>query len=112
MTVIHRHLRYPSDWSNQRAQEKGIDVALAIDFVSMAVDGAYDVVVIMSTDTDLPPPLEFTRDRYPGVRYVAVAAWSSPHRYLRLSVPGSNVWCHWLHQADYDAVADLTDYNR
>ena len=112
VTVVYRYLRYPWDWPKQKAQEKGIDVALAIDFVSMAVDGAYDVGVIMSTDTDLLPPLEFTRDRYSGVRHVAVASWSSPYRHIRLSIPGSNVWCHWLDQDDYDAVADPTNYNR
>ncbi len=33
VNVITRTLRYPPDWPNARAQEKGIDVALAIDFV-------------------------------------------------------------------------------
>ena len=55
VNVIHRQLRYPPDWPAQRAQEKGIDTALAIDFVAMAVDGHYDVGVIMSTETDLLP---------------------------------------------------------
>ena len=109
---MHRQLRYPPDWPDERAQEKGIDVALAIDFVSMAVDGVYDIGVIMSTDTDLLPALEFALDRYGDVRHVAVAAWSGSHMPRRLSIPGSNVWCHWLHQADYDAVADPTNYNR
>ena len=77
--VVHRQLRYPPDWPDERAQEKGIDVALAIDFVSMAVDGAYDIGVIMSTDSDLLPALEFTLDRYADVRHVAVAAWSGSH---------------------------------
>ena len=112
VTVVHRELRYPPGWPAHRAQEKGIDTALAIDFVTMAVDGVYDIGVIMSTDTDLLPALEFTRCRYSGVRHVAVAAWRSPHSNRRLSIPGSNIWCHWLHRADYDAVADMTDYNR
>ena len=112
VTVIHRQIRYPSGWPGERAQEKGIDVALAIDFVSMAVDGAYDIGVIMSTDTDLLPALEFTHIRYPGIRHAAVAAWRGPHRSRRLSIPGSNLWCHWLDQDDYDAVADPTNYNR
>ena len=112
VTVIHRQLRYPSDWPAQKAEEKGIDTALAVDFVAMAVDGAYEIGVIMSTDTDLLPALEFTRNRYVGVRHVAVVAWRSPDSNRRLSISGSNIWCHWLHRADYDAVADLTDYNR
>ena len=111
VTVIHRGLRYPRSWPTQRAQEKGIDTALAIDFVTMAFDGLYDVGVIMSTDTDLLPALEFVRTRFAGQRHVAVAAWRSPHSRRRLSIPGSNIWCHWLNRDDYDSVADLTNYN-
>jgi len=54
--VITRTLRYPLNWPVERAQEKGIDVSLAVDFVVMAVRGEYDVGVIMSTDTDLTSP--------------------------------------------------------
>lgn len=108
-SVIWRSLRYPSRRTGLPPQEKGIDVALCIDFVTMAIDGRYDVGVIMSTDTDLLPALEFTRSRYAGVRHVAVAAWESRRR---LSSPVGNIWCHWLSKADYDSVADTTDYNR
>ena len=55
-----RTLRYPRGWPTshqpgEKPQEKGIDVALAIDFVSMAVAGEFEVGVLMSTDTDLKP---------------------------------------------------------
>lgn len=110
--VIHRRLRYPPNWPTERAQEKGIDTALAIDFVTMAVDGAYDLGVIMSTDTDLLPALEFVRYRFAGQIDVAVVAWSSPQSNRRLYIPGANIWCHWLNRDDYDAVSDPTDYNR
>ncbi len=56
--VIRRPLRYPGRWPEQRAEEKGVDVALGIDFVRLAVRGAHDVGVLMSTDTDLVPALE------------------------------------------------------
>ena len=111
-TVITRPLRYPSNWPAHRAQEKGIDVALSIDFIAMAVDGDYDVGVIMSTDTDMLPALEFTIKRYSGMRQVSVAAWRSQNNTYRLRIPGYNLWCHHLYRADYDAVADFTDYNR
>ena len=75
-------------------------------------DGAYDIGVIMSTDTDLLPALEFIRNRYTGIRHVAVAAWRNHGGNRRLSVPGMNIWCHWLYQTDYEAVSDPTDYNR
>ena len=112
MTVVHRALRYPRDWPTHAAQEKGIDTALAIDFVTMAVDGLYDVGVILSTDTDLVPALEFVRSRFAGERHVAVAAWRNTNSRRRLSIPCANIWCHWLNRDDYDAVADPTNYNR
>ena len=111
--VIWRQLRYPRDWPRLKAEEKGIDVALAIDFVTLAIDEAYDIGVIMSTDTDMVPALEFVRTRYAGVRHAASAAWRSPKGGSRsLSRPGSGVWCHWLKLTDYYAVADLTNYAR
>ena len=35
----------------ERPREKGIDIALAIDFAMMAVRGEYYVGILMSTDT-------------------------------------------------------------
>ncbi|MEI6448485.1 MAG: NYN domain-containing protein [Actinomycetes bacterium] len=52
VAVFTRPLRYPPGWPCVPAEEKGIDVALAVDFVTMASSGAYDVGVLMSTDTD------------------------------------------------------------
>ena len=109
--VISRPLRYPRGWPAERAQEKGVDIALAIDFVTMAIEREYDVGVIMSTDTDLRPALEFTNTR-PEIRQAAVAAWRGPGRRQRLAIPGANLWCYWLDRDDYDAVADLTGYAR
>ena len=77
----------------------------------MAIEREYDVGVIMSTDTDLRPALEFT-SRRSEVRQAAVAAWRGASRRQRLAVPGANLWCHWLDRHDYDAVADLTSYAR
>ena len=106
--VITRRLRYPQTWPQEQSQEKGIDVALAVDFVRLAIDGAYDVGVIMSTDNDLLPALETVRDHGPSGCYVEVAAWGTQGQNNRLSFPG--LWCHWLDQADYNTVADLTRY--
>ena len=108
--VITRGLRYPPAWTRQPPQEKGIDVALAIDFVRLAIAGAYNVGVMMSTDTDLLPALEFVHGHNPGVIHAAVAAWGIPTDSQRLRLPSASVWCHWLDQADYNAVADRTRY--
>ena len=109
--VITHGLRYPPNWPSDPAQEKGIDVALAIDFVRLAITGAYDVGVMMSTDTDLVPALQFVYDYNPGTIHAAVAAWGVPTDSRRLRLPpGNRPWCHWLDQADYNAAADPTKY--
>ena len=64
--VIARTLRYPMDWPDSRAEEKGIDVALAIDYVAGAIDGVFDMGIICSTDTDLRPPLEYVATKSAG----------------------------------------------
>ena len=110
-TVIARPLRYPPDWPSTKAQQKGVDVALAIDFVAYAADGKYDVGVIASTDTDLIPALEFVHRQFAGQCRLEVAAWTGPRIRSRLSIPGSSVWCHWLDGSDYQTVADTTDYS-
>ena len=74
VTVIHRPLRYPWDWGHQetlphpnkrakpqkvtlrpwqRPQEKGIDVALALDVIEFVVTDKCDVAIIVSLDRDL-----------------------------------------------------------
>lgn len=109
-----RTLQYPREWPREKAREKGIDVKLAIDIVSMATRREFDVAILMSRDTDLKPALEFVRDLH-GTPYprCEVAAWSSPSGYSkRLSIPGTQIWCHWLDESDYEAVSDPTNYAR
>lgn len=109
--VFARPLRYPHGWPKSKAQEKGIDVTLAIDFIALAIDGGYDIGVLASADTDLRPALEFVLKRYRGIRQVEVAAWRSQLKSVRLYIPRTKLWCHWLYKADFDQIADLTDYN-
>ena len=106
VTAVRRMLRYPSDYPAGRPQEKGIDVALAIDFLRLAVQGAYDVGIIASHDSDLVPALEAVRDMH--LAHVEVAGWS---RRNRLQFPESRLpWHHDLYEADFEAVRDDTDY--
>lgn len=109
--VIPRTLRYPFGWPQRPAEEKGIDVALAIDFVMGAVDDEYDVGVIFSTDTDLRPALEVVAERFNRSPRAEVAAWKSSAANRRLSVKGRSLWCHFLDANDYVTVSDATDYN-
>lgn len=105
--VSTRPLRY---LPGGKPEQKGIDVALATDFVTLAIDGEYDVGVIASADTDLRPALEFVLTRYQGKRQIEVVAWKGPNKQIRLSIPKVAIPCHWLTKDDYDQVADLTDY--
>ena len=109
--VTTRPLRYPYDYPKRKPEEKGIDVHIAIDFAMMAVRGEYDVGILMSGDTDLRPALE-TVSTLHGVKG-EVAAWGTSSRYgRRLSVPGHNIWCHWITEAAYTTIRDDTDYNK
>ncbi len=110
--VFARPLRYPDDWPNSKAKEKGIDVALAVDVVFNAARNFYDVGIVVSTDTDLCPALEAVCDlnRAWGKPRVELAAWRPCRK--RLTVPGYSLWTHVLEQSDYTAVADPTVYVR
>jgi len=110
--VIRRPLRYPATWPQQRAQEKGVDVALGIDFVRLAVRGTYDVGVLMSTDSDLVPALEGALEIKTASVHIEVAAWAGRGANRRLTVGNNLPWCHRLDRADYEAVRDPRDYNR
>jgi len=105
-------LRYPPTFPAQRPEEKGVDVALAIDFIARALENVYDVGVIFSTDTDLKPALEFVHHRFTGTKTVEVAAWRSETSRPRLSIEGAKIWCHFFWPPDFNALADTTDYNR
>jgi uncharacterized LabA/DUF88 family protein len=116
---ILRTLQYPRGWptshaSGEAPREKGIDVALAIDFVRMAVTGDYDVGILMSTDTDLKPALEtaVALRNSSGLPRVEVAAWSGTDMHnRRLSITQAKLWCHWLDETFYAKVADRTNYS-
>jgi hypothetical protein len=112
-TVVTRPLRYPPGSTGAKGVGKGLDVALAVDFLLMAVDKRYDRAILMSTDTDLKPALEAVAN-LPGSERTPmceVAAWSSEApRSRRLSIPSRRIWCHWLDEDDYRKVKDPTSY--
>jgi hypothetical protein len=107
-----RKLRYPSGRPRrllgERPQEKGIDVALGLDFAMMAVRDEYDVGILMSTDADMKPALEAASKL--SVR-IDVASWGSGRRDDRcLSITGRNLYCHWVRREVYERVTDPTKY--
>jgi hypothetical protein len=112
VTVITRDLRYPHDWPKARPEEKGIDVALAIDAVMMAVRGELDVAIIASTDTDQRPVLEAFHGLPSEPRpVIETATWQTATFQKKLQVPGLHVWSHRLDDVAYRQVRDTRDYN-
>jgi len=47
----------------EKLREKGIDVKIATDLIVGAIDNKYDVAVIISSDTDLVPAIDWIRNR-------------------------------------------------
>lgn len=47
----------------ERSRKKGIDVKLATDLIVGAVDNKYDTAIVVSSDTDLIPAVQWVRDR-------------------------------------------------
>ncbi|GAV38266.1 NYN domain-containing protein [Streptomyces acidiscabies] len=109
-----RPLRYPQGWPRERPQEKGIDVQLTMDFAIMASRNEFDVGIMMSTDTDLKPALEYVYDITGGTNTprAEVAAWSCTGQHSRrLSLTGGRrLYCHWVQEDVYKRVQDTTDY--
>lgn len=108
LVQVHRRpLRYPADWGDpgaERAREKGVDVALAIDMVRHAITGQFDAAILVSRDTDLVPALEAIREL--SGPHVEVATWEGSSR-LRLEGP---LWCHMLSEEDWVNVRDSGFY--
>lgn len=106
VTVIRRPLNYRTEDGVLIASEKGVDVALAVDLVRLAITKAYDAAILVSRDTDLMPALETVRDL--RAAWVEVAGWRNASR-LRYA-DGKGPWCHMLDNDDYLKVADTHNY--
>ncbi|MCX6022780.1 MAG: NYN domain-containing protein [Chloroflexi bacterium] len=104
--VIWRPLRY---LSGERPQEKGIDVQIAIDVISLATDNRYDIGIVASADTDLMPALQFVLNRFGATRKMETVTWSAPGYRRGLFIPRF-IWCHNLDLQDYMIVRDPVNY--
>ena len=104
-------LRCPYDFPASDPEEKGIDVQLAVDLVTHAISGYFDIGIVFSTDTDLQPALEWVARRPDRIPRVELAAWSSSTSNRRIHVDApTNTWCHWFDYSAYQEVSDPTDY--
>lgn len=116
---VFSDLRYPLDWGEatcrERPREKGVDVALAVDLVTLCQDGGYDVAIVMSADYDLTPALSYVARRTAtrGAPVVEVAAWRGDQdgRPLRIRLDNQRLHCIWLTEQQYWGVMDERDYN-
>jgi len=113
LVLVTRPLRYPPNWPDEKAEQKGIDVHLAVDLIRGYVMDEFDIGIVASTDTDLVPALEavIQFDRGKGYPPVEVAAWRTKDFVKRLRVDGYDLWCHELKETDFRRVSDTTDYN-
>lgn len=91
--------------------EKGIDVRLAIDVISLANTGAYDVAVLFSRDQDLSEVADEIRviSKLQG-RFIKIAS-AYPYSPVVKSYRGINK-TDWIQidKQEYDACIDARDY--
>ncbi|WP_084262349.1 NYN domain-containing protein [Actinomadura formosensis] len=99
--VVRRQLNYRG-WPDDPPREKGIDVAIAVDLMHLALRRQYDALVLFSGDTDLLPAIEVIKQL--RLCHVEVACWAG-HKPLRL--PNSQLpYCHFLNRSDWNAVVE------
>jgi uncharacterized LabA/DUF88 family protein len=55
---------------NGKPREKGTDVKIAVDLVVGAIDDFYDSAILVSSDTDLIPAIDYVKYRNKNVEYV------------------------------------------
>ncbi len=108
--AVTRALRYQRTPGSTgfHAEEKGIDVLVALGMVMGAMRDEYDVAVLFSGDSDLLPAIEAVMSL--GKRCEVVAWRGRVARSVRLRPPKARIWCHWLDERAYAAVHDPTDY--
>ncbi|NRQ35212.1 NYN domain-containing protein [Nonomuraea sp. NN258] len=97
--LVRRQLNYRG-WPDSPPQEKGIDVAIAVDLIHLALRKQYDALVLFSSDTDLLPAIETIKGMSLG--HMEVACWSG---FKPLRIAGTRLpYCHFLNQHDWSAV--------
>ena len=73
--LVYREIQKKGRKSKWRAQEKGVDVMLALDISIGARSDLYDVAVVFSADSDLTPALE---DAANFGKRIETATWRGP----------------------------------
>lgn len=116
LTVKTRPLRYePTAWDHTgrvtqwgSAQEKGIDVMLALDLALGAKANEFDVAVVVSGDTDLIPAIEAAQEA--GARVENAVWWPEDDSGRPIRLSSRPIWCHRLYRREFESVRDDTDF--
>jgi hypothetical protein len=103
-----RPLRYPYNYPNEPAVEKGVDVQLAVSAIEATLRKRCNVAIIFSHDTDLLPVPE-TIARLAGVGHVETASWVSPWFQGRLR-PKPEVYHHQISEKVFEMVETPVNY--
>ena len=82
-------------------REKGTDVKIAVDLVVGAVDDIYDTAIVVSSDTDLIPALNYVKYKHKRLEYVGFAHAPS---YAMKNVADAAVLLHKEDVAQYREV--------
>ncbi|WP_423915685.1 NYN domain-containing protein [Candidatus Poriferisodalis sp.] len=115
VTVRSRPLRYlPSGWSSTgsrtwTAQEKGIDVLLALDVALGATNSSFDLAVVVSGDSDIVPALEVAHAAGKDVH--TAMWWSQQDQNRQMNTRPLKLPHHRLDQRRFTHVQDHTDYS-
>lgn len=109
--VEYRSLKYTYDaYGDWTAQEKGIDVRVALEVVRSVESGDYDLVILAAHDTDLEPAIEYALDSAPvqsGKVQVETAGWKNCKQ---LRIPGRHTWHTVLDGTHFVRSRDRKDY--
>ncbi|MDO8561140.1 MAG: NYN domain-containing protein [bacterium] len=57
-------------YDSGKTREKGTDVKIAIDLIIGAIDNIYDTAILVSSDTDLVPAIQYIRYKKKKLEYV------------------------------------------
>jgi uncharacterized LabA/DUF88 family protein len=110
VTVRARSLQY---LPGQPPRQKGVDVELAVDVVRLAVQGAFEIGVVASTDTDLVPAIEAVDDFRGDARFPRLCTVSYTGMAKKLQMPDGTrrqPFVFRLKRDDYRVAHDPTVY--
>jgi uncharacterized LabA/DUF88 family protein len=105
-----RPLRYHPETG--KAQEKGIDVALALSIVEHVIADFCDVAILFSHDTDLLPVVE-TISRQRGPHRIETASWKNDDTsYYKRIPPVNGVVNHTIRPATFARIETPISYSK